>query len=313
MSFDLTNKRIWVAGHNGMVGSALVRQLAKLPCTILTAERSELDLLDQKQTEAWVKNNQPDTIIVAAAKVGGILANQTEPATFLYNNLVISSNIIHAAHLANVDRLLFLGSSCIYPKNTKTPIGENQLLTGPLEPTNQWYAIAKIAGVKMVEAYRQQYGRNYISAIPTNLYGPNDNFDLKTSHALPALIRKAHLAKTRSSPKLTIWGTGKPKREFLHVDDCANALIHILQNYDSDAPINIGTGTDISIRELAELVCECIGFTGEIENDLSKPDGTRRKCTNVDKLSALGWRPSIGLREGIQKTYNWFLKNNEVT
>ncbi|WP_417684489.1 GDP-L-fucose synthase [Roseibium sp.] len=309
--FDLKGKRIWVAGHRGLVGSALVRRLQSEGCEILTASREAADLCDQRATFDWVKRFKPDAIIVAAAKVGGIFANDSRPAEFLYENLMIEANIIEAAHRQKVQKLLFLGSSCIYPKFAEQPIDESALLTGPLEPTNEWYAIAKIAGIKLAQAYRKQYGRDYISAMPTNLYGPGDNFDLTSSHVLPALIRKAHEAKINDAKELTIWGTGTPKREFLYVDDCAAALIFLLKNYSGHEHVNVGSGADISIKELTELVCEVVGFEGKINNDLSKPDGTPRKLMNNERLKDLGWEPQTSLREGIKATYDWFLSSPE--
>ncbi|OOO31647.1 GDP-L-fucose synthase [Rhizobium sophoriradicis] len=305
---DLSNKKIWVAGHRGMVGSALVRRLHSENCTVVTATRQELDLKRQDEVERFVQTNKPDAIILAAAKVGGILANDTFAADFLYDNLIIEANIFEAAHRNGVDRLLFLGSSCIYPKFAPQPISEDALLTGPLEPTNEWYAVAKIAGIKLAEAYRKQHGRDYISAMPTNLYGPGDNFDLQSSHVLPALIRKAHVAKVTEAPEITIWGTGTPRREFLHVDDCADALVFLLRNYSDAQHVNVGSGEDIEIVELARLVCDVVGYEGTIAHDLSKPDGTPRKLMSTDKLKSMGWKPRISLEDGIRAVYNWFLQ-----
>ncbi|RAK52638.1 GDP-L-fucose synthase [Phenylobacterium deserti] len=301
--YQLKGKRIWVAGHRGMVGSAVVRRLAREDCEVLTATRSDVDLRRQADVEAWMEANRPDAVVLAAAKVGGILANDTYPADFLYENLMIEANIIHAAYRANVEKLLFLGSSCIYPKFAPQPIPEDALLTGPLEPTNEWYAIAKIAGIKLAQAYRKQHGCDFISAMPTNLYGPGDNFDLNSSHVLPALIRKAHEAKVANDPAITIWGTGTPRREFLHADDCADALIFLLKTYSDFEHVNVGSGEDIAIGDLARLVCDVVGFQGEIRNDTSKPDGTPRKLMSGDKLRGLGWTPSIGLRDGIAGVY----------
>ena len=309
MAWDLSGKRIWVAGHRGLVGGALVRRLARENCTVLVAPRSEVDVADEAQVSAFIQREKPDAIIVAAAKVGGILANDTYPADFLYDNLMIETSLIHAAHRHDVERLLFLGSSCIYPKLAPQPIEESALLTGPLEPTNEWYAIAKIAGIRLAQAYRRQHGRDYISAMPTNLYGPGDNFDLETSHVLPALIRKAHEAKLRGDKQIVVWGTGTPRREFLHVDDCADALVFLLAGYSEAEHINVGSGEDVSILELTRLVCDVVGFSGEIVHDLSKPDGTPRKLMSADKLRALGWTPNIGLRQGIASTYEWFLQH----
>lgn len=310
MTYDLTNKRVWVAGHRGMVGGAVVRRLQSEGCEVLTAGRDVVDLLDQAAVSAWMKENKPDAIVLAAAKVGGIMANDTYPAEFLYQNLMIETNIIHSAHMCDVDRLLFLGSSCIYPKEAPQPIPEEALLTGPLEPTNEWYAIAKIAGIKLVQAYRKQYGRDYISGMPTNLYGPGDNFDLQSSHVLPALIRKVHEAKLAGDDGITIWGTGTPMREFLHCDDCADALVYLLKNYHGYEHVNVGSGKDISILDLTKLVCKVIGFEGEIKHDLSKPDGTMRKLMAADKLKAVGWAPKFTLEDGIEDAYQWFLAQN---
>jgi GDP-L-fucose synthase len=309
MSFSLAGKRVWVAGHRGMVGAALVRRLASESCTVLTVTRDDVDLKRQEQVERYVLAERPDAIVLAAAKVGGILANDTYPADFLFDNLVIETNVFGAAHAAGVDRLLFLGSSCIYPKLAPQPISEDALLTGPLEPTNEWYAVAKIAGIKLAEAYRRQHGRDYISAMPTNLYGPGDNFDLRSSHVLPALIRKAHEAKLAGAPTLTIWGTGSPLREFLHVDDCADALVHLLKHYSGAEHVNVGSGSDLSIIDLTRLIAEVVGFVGEIVTDPAKPDGTPRKLMSGDKLKALGWLPKVGLRDGIAATYRWFLEH----
>jgi GDP-L-fucose synthase len=306
---ELSGKRVWVAGHKGMVGGAIVRRLAREGCDILTADRATLDLMDQAAVRQWVGDRRPDVIFMAAAKVGGILANNDYPADFLYQNLVIETNIIDAAHRADVNDMLFLGSSCIYPKFAEQPIREDSLLTGPLEPTNEWYAIAKIAGIKLAQAYRRQYGRNYISAMPTNLYGPGDNFDLQSSHVLPALMRKAHEAKLAQASSITIWGTGTPRREFLHVDDCADACVHLVKVYSGDDHVNVGSGEDLTIYELTQMVCDVTGFTGDIVCDASKPDGTPRKLMAADKIRALGWVPRIALRDGIIATYRWFLSN----
>lgn len=308
-AFDLAGKRVFVAGHRGMVGAALVRRLADEGCEILTAARAELDLIDQPSVRAWMAEKRPDAVIVAAAKVGGILANDSYPADFLYDNLMIEANLIEAAHRNDVAKLLFLGSSCIYPKFAPQPIREDSLLTGPLEPTNEWYAIAKIAGIKLAQAYRKQHGRDFISAMPTNLYGPGDNFDLQSSHVLPALIRKAHEAKLTNADSVTVWGTGTPRREFLHVDDLADACVMLLKTYSGDEVVNIGSGDDVTILELVETVCAVVGFEGAIVRDESKPDGTPRKLMSADKLRAMDWTPSIGLRDGIASTYQWFLEH----
>jgi GDP-L-fucose synthase len=307
--YALRGKRTWVAGHSGMVGAALVRRLASENCEVLTAGRGLLDLRRSADVERWMGDTRPAAVFVAAAKVGGILANKTYPAEFLYDNVTIAANIIHAAWKAGVEKLLFLGSSCIYPREAAQPMRESALLSGPLEPTNEAYAVAKIAGMKLAEAYRRQYGCDFISAMPTNLYGPGDNFDLLNSHVLPALIRKAHEAKLRRDTQLVIWGTGTPRREFLHVDDCADALVHLMKVYSDAEHVNVGSGGDLTIRELAQIVAEAVGFEGEIVTDPSKPDGTPRKLLNVDKLKRLGWTPGIDLREGIARTYRWYLES----
>jgi GDP-L-fucose synthase len=307
--FDLAGKRVFVAGHRGMVGAAIVRRLQRENCIILTAERRELDLTRQDSVERWMAAYRPEAIFAAAAKVGGILANKVYPANFIYENIAIETNIIHAAYHSGVTKLLFLGSSCIYPKLAPQPINEDALLTGPLEETNEWYAIAKIAGVKLCQAYRRQYGSDFISAMPTNLYGPGDNFDLENAHVLPALIRKMHEAKELKKHEAQIWGSGAVLREFLHVDDCADALVHIMKVYSDAQHINIGCGTDLSILDLARLIARVVGFKGAIVHDLSKPDGTPRKLLSVEKLRGLGWRPTTGLEEGIRSTYSWFLEN----
>ena len=309
--YELAGKRVWVAGHRGMVGSACVRRLSGEGCAeVITAGRDEVDLMRQSDVEQFFASRKIDAVIVAAAKVGGILANDTWPADFLYDNLMIEANTIHAAAQAGVEKLMFLGSSCIYPKFAEQPIQEDALLTGPLEPTNEWYAIAKIAGIKLCEAYRKQHGLDFISAMPTNLYGPNDNFDLESSHVLPALIRKAHAAKLAGETGIEIWGTGTPRREFLHVDDLADALIHAMKYYSAAQHINIGSGRDVTIKELAETVMDVVGLSGELRHDLTKPDGTPRKLMAADKLRALGWTPKIGLEEGIAETYAWFLNSS---
>jgi GDP-L-fucose synthase len=290
-----------------MVGSAIVRRLATEGCTILTADRS-IDLREQAEVRDWFAANMPDTVIVAAGKVGGILANDSLPAEFLYDNLMIEANLVEASRQAGVGKLLFLGSSCIYPKLAEQPIVEEALLTGPLEPTNEWYAIAKIAGIKLCQAYRRQYGCDYISVMPTNLYGPGDKYDLQTSHVLPALIRKAHEAQANGSEAIVIWGTGRPLREFLHVDDLADACVYLLANYSGEEHVNIGSGEEIAIGDLAELIAEVVGFAGAVMRDASKPDGTPRKMMDSGKLRAMGWRPRIGFREGIAGAYEDFRK-----
>jgi len=302
--------KIFVAGHGGMVGSALVRRLeAGGFKNLLTRDRSKLDLTDESAVAKFFASERPDIVIVAAAKVGGIKANNDYPVEFLLDNLRIQNNTIRFSYETGVRKLLFLGSSCIYPKLAPQPISETTLLSGPLEPTNEAYATAKIAGIKLCQAYAREYGANFISVMPTNLYGPNDNFDLETSHVLAALLRKAHDAKTRNEKKLSVWGTGKPRREFLHVDDLVSACLLLLAKYDSPEIINVGCGEDITVRELAELICNVVGFDGELVWDTSKPDGTPRKLLDVTKIRALGWQPTIPLRKGIAQTYEWFLAN----
>jgi len=306
--FSLSGKRVYVAGHRGMVGSAIVRRLGRENCEILTADRSSVDLKDQRAALAFMMDAKPDAVFVAAAKVGGILANDTYPADFLYDNLMIEANVIEAARRAGVAKLLFLGSSCIYPKFAPQPIPEEALLTGPLEPTNEWYAIAKIAGIKLCQAYRKQHGCDFNSAMPTNLYGPGDNFDLNSSHVIPALIRKAHEAKLRGDKTLTVWGTGTPRREFLHVDDCADACVHLMKVYSGESHMNVGSGEDVTILDLTRIVCDVVRFTGKIEHDLTKPDGTPRKLMSEKKIRETGWRPQIALKDGVRETYEWFVR-----
>jgi len=302
--------KIFVAGHLGMLGSAMMRRLqAEGFSNIVTRDRSDLDLADGSAVAKFLAAERPTIVIVAAARVGGIKANNDFPVEFLLENLGIQNNVIRSAYESGVRKLLFVGSACIYPKFAPQPIPETSLLDGPLEPTNEAYAIAKIAGIKLCQAYSREYGANFISAMPTNLYGPNDNFDLETSHVLPALMRKAHEAKVRKDQKLIVWGTGKPRREFLHVDDLASACVLILEKYDSPEIINLGCGEDISIRELAELICDVVGFEGELAWDTTKPDGTPRRLLDVTKLRALGWKPAIPLRDGIARTYEWFRAN----
>jgi len=307
--YDLQGKRIFVAGHRGMVGAAVTRHLNQRGMEALTVDRTELDLLDQAGVKKWISENRPDVMIVAAAKVGGILANDTRPAEFIYENLVIETNLIDAAYRAGVERVVFLGSSCIYPKFAAQPMSEDALLTGPLEPTNEWYAIAKIAGVKLAQAYRQQYGCRYISAMPTNLYGIGDNFNLQGAHVIPSLMRKAHEAKLSGQAAMEVWGTGTVRREFLFVDDLADAVIFLAENYDEPGPINVGVGEDLTIRDLAELVCSAVGFTGTLEFDASKPDGTPQKLLDVKKISSLGWKAKTALDIGLAATYEWYLAN----
>ncbi|WP_405456520.1 GDP-L-fucose synthase [Streptomyces sp. NBC_00101] len=304
--------RIFVAGHRGLVGSAVVRRLTEDGHEVLTRGRDLLDLRDGARTEAYLRDVRPDAVVLAAAKVGGIMANSTWPVQFLEDNLRIQLSVIAGAHAAGTERLLFLGSSCIYPKHAPQPISEDALLTGPLEPTNEAYALAKIAGIVQTQSYRRQYGASYISAMPTNLYGPGDNFDLATSHVLPALVRRFHEAKRDAAPSVTLWGSGTPRREFLHVDDLASACSLLLTSYDGDDPVNVGCGEDLTIRELAETVREVTGYRGEIRWDTSKPDGTPRKLLDVERLTALGFAPKISLRDGIAGTYAWWRERSSA-
>lgn len=305
--FELEGKRIWVAGHRGMVGSALVRLLSRENCEVLTVPRSEVDLRDQAATRRWLADTKPDAVIMAAARVGGIAANSASPVAFLYDNLMIEANVVEGSARAGVEKLLLLGSTCIYPRDAEQPIREESLLTGPLEKTNEWYAIAKIAGIKLCQAYRQEQGMDFISAQPTNLYGPGDNYDLETSHVLPALIRKAHAAKMNNAENLTIWGSGNPLREFLHVDDLAEAVIFLLRNYSDSMPVNIGSGEELSIADLAHLVCKTVGFEGPLSFDRSRPDGTPRKLPDLSRLHGLGWNNARPLTAGLKQTYESFL------
>jgi GDP-L-fucose synthase len=309
-TYSLKGKRVYVAGHGGMVGSAIVRRLQREDCEILIAPRKELDLVRQSDVEAWFQANRPDAVFLAAARVGGILANSQLPADFLYDNLMIEANVIRAAADNGVGKLLFLGSSCIYPKFAKQPIAESELLEGQLEPTNAWYAIAKIAGIKLCQAYRRQHGHDFISAMPTNLYGPGDNFDLATSHVLPALIRKVFEAKRDGAPSITLWGSGTPRREFLHAEDCADALVFLMKNYSGEEHVNVGSGTDVTILELAQMICDVAGYDGEILLDPAKPDGTPRKLMDISKIMAIGWRPEIRLKNGITRTVREFQENH---
>jgi len=307
------NARVYVAGHAGLVGSAIMRRLERGGYSnVLTATRSELDLRDQGAVNEWFEAHRPDYVFLVAGTVGGILANSTRPAEFIYDNLMIHGTVVHASHLTGVTKLLYLGSSCIYPRHATQPITEEQLLTGPLEPTNEWYAVAKIAGIKLCQAYRRQYGSDFISAMPTNLYGPNDNFDLASSHVLPALIRKFHDAKTNGSADVEIWGTGSPMREFLHVDDLADACLFLMEHYSDDSHINVGTGVDLSIRELAEKVRQIVNPGADLRFDTSKPDGTPRKVLDVSRLRDLGWSPAHDLDSGIRSTYEWFLEQQSA-
>jgi len=307
--FNIKGKKIWVSGHNGMVARAVVKTLKNYDCEILTVDRHELDLSRQQKVEDWMAAHKPDAIVICAAKVGGILANDTYPADFIYNNIILETNIINAAYEQKVKKLVFLGSSCIYPKLAEQPIKENDLLSGHLEETNQWYAIAKIAGIKLCQAYRKQHGCDFISAMPTNLYGPHDNFNLETSHVIPALIRKTYEAKAANASELIVWGSGTPRREFLHVDDCAEGIVFLLENYSNDSHVNLGTGQDVTIYELAELIKEAIEFKGNIVFDPSKPDGPPQKCLDVSLMKSLGWQSRIMFQEGLQDTIKWFYKN----
>ena len=304
------NAKIYIAGHRGLVGSAIVRKLeAEGYSNVVMRTSRELDLREQAAVRDFLASEKPDYVFLAAARVGGILANESYPADFIYQNLMIEANVIEASHQAGVKKLLCLGSTCIYPKLAPQPLKEEYLLSGPLEPTNEWYAVAKIAGIKLCQAYQRQYGCKFISAMPTNLYGPQDNFDLESSHVLPALMRKFHEAKANNEPSVTVWGSGKPRREFLHVDDCADACLFLMEHYEDEAIVNIGVGEDLTIAELAELVGKVVGYQGEIAYDTSRPDGTPRKLVDVAKINGLGWQASIPLEEGIRSTYAWFQEN----
>jgi GDP-L-fucose synthase len=307
--FTLKGKRVWVAGHRGMAGSAIVRRLAREECEVITAGRETVDLTRQKETEDWLAANRPDAIFLAAARVGGIHANSSRPAEFIYDNLAIETNVIHAAHRVGVKKLLFLGSSCIYPREAPQPMREEALMTGPLEPTNQWYAIAKIAGLMMCQAYRRQYGCDFISAMPTNLFGPGDNYDLEHSHVVGALLVKMHRAKQTRAPMVEIWGTGTPRREFLFVDDLADGLVFLMERYSDERTINIGTGTDMTIRELAETIADVVGYRGQFVFNTSRPDGMPRKVMDVGRLTALGWTARTPFREGMKQAYEWYVRN----
>ena len=311
--FPLDGKRVWVAGHKGMAGSAIVRRLQQENCTIVTVTRQEVDLLRQSQVEEWLARNKPDAVFLAAATVGGILANATRPAEFLYENLVIEANIIHAAYKANVQKLLFLGSSCIYPKLAPQPMTEDALLTGPLEPTNEWYAIAKIAGIKLCQAYRKQYGCDFISAMPTNLFGPGDRYELTQGHVVAALIMKIAAAKKSGSDTVELWGSGTPKREFLFVDDLADALVFLMKNFSDIGHVNVGTGKDMTIRELASRIATAAGWDGRFTYDPSKPDGTPRKVMNISRLSAMGWTAQTSFDEAMTRTWQAFLTSQSQT
>lgn len=306
--FFLNNLKVWVPGSSGMVSSAIIKKLKTEDCEIITSTRNQLDLTNKIKVFEFYKLNKPDVVILSAAKVGGIHANSTYPVDFLLENLFIQNNIISGAHNFSVKKLLFLGSSCIYPKNIDDPISEDHLLTGSLEETNEWYAVAKIAGIKLCQAYRNQYGCDYISVMPSNLYGPHDNFDLESSHVVPALIRKTFEAKLKHEETVEVWGSGLPKREFLHVDDCAKGILFLLENYSGGSHINLGTGIDISIRELSKLIAEIIGFKGQLIFDKSKPDGTPRKLLDIEKISKMGWKPLISLKDGLRETIEFYEK-----
>ncbi|MFZ5615867.1 MAG: GDP-L-fucose synthase [Pseudomonadota bacterium] len=308
--YELAGKRVFIAGHRGMVGSALSRRLSTENCAaILTIGRDALDLREQADVRRWMSDHLPEAVFIPAAKVGGIHANAAYPADFLYDNLMIAANLLHAAQETGVQKLLFLGSSCVYPRLAPQPIAEEALLTGPLEPTNEWYAVAKIAGIKLCEAFRRQHGCDFISAMPTNLYGPGDNFHPENSHVIPGMIQRAHRARIEGRRDFEIWGTGSPYREFMHVDDCADALVFIMKHYSDDRLINVGTGTDVTIEDLARMIMDIVGLDGELKKDLGKPDGTPRKLLSVDKLRALGWSPKTPLREGLMATYEWYVAN----
>lgn len=309
IKFSLRGKRVWITGHLGMVGAGLIRRLERENCEILTTTRAQLDLKRQTHVEEWMAENKPQAIFMAAATVGGIHANDTYPVDFLYDNIMIEANIIQAAHEVGVEKLLFLGSSCIYPKSAQQPMTENALLTGPLELTNEWYAVAKITGIKLCEAYYKQYNANFISAMPTNLYGPGDNFHYENSHVIPALIRKTHDAKQAGDQTIEIWGKGLALREFMHVDDCADALVYLMCNYSGAQHINVGCGSDVAIEGLARLIMKVVGFTGDLTKDDSRPDGTLRKLMDSSNLAALGWTANINLERGLIDTYQWFLDN----
>jgi GDP-L-fucose synthase len=307
MVFRLEGKRIWVAGHRGLVGSALVRRLRSEQCELLTADRSVLDLRRQAEVEAWVVANRPDAVFIAAATVGGISANASRPAEFLYDNLAIAANIINAAAVTKVGKLMFLGAACVYPRLAPQPMSETSLLEGPPEPTNEWYTVAKIAGIKLCQSMRLQYGCDFISVVPANLYGPGDNFDPAAGHVIPALLRRSDEAKRQNASDLTIWGSGKPRREFLHVDDCADALVFLMKNYSDSRLINVGTGQEVTIGELAGKLCEVVGYTGKLMFDTTKPDGMPRKLLDSSRILQLGWQPTIALDLGLSQTYRWFL------
>lgn len=310
--YPLEGKRVWVAGHRGMVGSAIVRQLAQIDCEIITVDRCDLDLTRQSDTEAWMATTRPQAVFVAAARVGGIHANASNPVPFLYENLMIEANVIHAAHGVGVEKLLFLGSSCVYPREAPQPIPESALLSSRPEPTSEWYAVAKIAGIKLCQAYRQQHGDNFISVMPTNLYGPGDNFHLDNGHVPAALLRRFHEAKLAEMPEVVVWGTGTPRREFMHVDDAAQACVFVMEHYSGETQINIGTGEDISIEEFAERIRQVVNYRGRIVFDTSRPDGTPRKVMDVSMLHRLGWSASTPLQAGLERYYEWFVSNGDA-
>ncbi len=310
--YELAGKRVWVAGHRGMVGSAIMRRLKAISCDVLTAERDETDLTRQDAVATWLRDNRPDAVFLAAARVGGIHANNTLPARFLYENLMIEANVLHAAHEAGVEKLLFLGSSCIYPRGVEQPMHESSLLTGPLEPTNQWYAVAKIAGVKMCQAYRREYGCDFISVMPTNLYGPGDNFDPEFGHVPAALLRRFHEAKERGDTEVVVWGTGTPRREFMHVDDLADGCIFLMCRYSGEEPVNVGIGEDVTISEFAAMIAQIVGYEGQIVFDRTRPDGVPRKLLDVSRMEALGWTSKIALGDGLRRYYQWFQENRDA-
>lgn len=310
--YPLEGKRVWVAGHRGMVGSAILRQLAQVDCEIVTVDRRDLDLTRQSDTEAWMAKMRPQAVFVAAARVGGIHANASNPAAFLYENLMIEANVIHAAHSVGAEKLLFLGSSCVYPREAPQPIPESALLSSRPEPTNEWYAVAKIAGIKLCQAYQRQHGDNFISAMPTNLYGPGDNFHLDNGHVPAALLRRFHEAKLADVPEVVVWGTGTPRREFMHVDDAAQGCVFVMEHYSGETQINIGTGEDISIEEFAERIRQVVNYRGRIAFDTSRPDGTPRKVMDVSMLHRLGWSASTPLQAGLERYYEWFVSNGDV-
>jgi len=310
--YEIAGKRVWIAGHTGMVGSALVRRLTSEDCTLLTAGRAELDLTRQADVENWVEANKPDLVLLAAAKVGGIIANRDFPADFSYDNQVIQTNIMHAAFKAGAEKLVFLGSACMYPRDAKQPLVEDQLMTGPLEPTNEAYGTAKLAGMQLCQSFRRQHGADFITVLPTNSYGPNDNYDPVTSHVPAALMVKCHEAKESGAPHIEVWGSGKPARDFLHVDDMVDAIISVTRHYSDEAPINIGSGTETSISELAEAIAGAVGFGGDLKFDASKPDGALRKILDSKKLTALGWKPRYSLQSGMKHAYDWYREKKGV-